>query len=268
VGRAALDEEAIRLIEQHNPEIEFNWTRILKGEAGEPPPPAGRRDRAERRRRDESRGPQPGARRPEPPVEGGRPSARIAAADSTAEPATPPEPVEPEIEAPADFAREDSALLEGIPDDVAAPEPLVFDETGEALAEGAAESPERPAAEHVTAAQARLGSEGVLRLRARYAEVLARISERVADSVRAAELKSQAERLNPDTWVTADEVSRGLEEYEAVFESLRAVVGRNRKRRRRGRGAPVPAAPAPPHKEEPPHKEADAHEEDRGTEEP
>jgi hypothetical protein len=84
----------------------------------------------------------------------------------------------------------------------------------------------------VTAAQARLGSEGLGRLRARHAEVLARISEKIADPVRRDELKSQADRLNPDTWVTDAEVTAGLEAYETVFEAVRGVVGRRRKRRR------------------------------------
>jgi hypothetical protein len=84
-----------------------------------------------------------------------------------------------------------------------------------------------------TPAEARLGSEGLSRLRARHAEVLARISEAVVDAVRREELKSQAERLNPDTWVTDAEVTQGLESYETVFESLRTVVGRRGRRRRR-----------------------------------
>jgi hypothetical protein len=85
----------------------------------------------------------------------------------------------------------------------------------------------------MTAALARLGPEGLIRLRARHAEVLARISEKVEDPARREELKAQAERLNPDTWVTDPDVTEGLERYEAVFESLRSVVGRRRKRRRR-----------------------------------
>jgi hypothetical protein len=89
----------------------------------------------------------------------------------------------------------------------------------------------------VTAAQARLGSEGLARLRARHSEVLARISEKVTDSAKRDELKGEAERLNPDTWVTDAEVAAGLEAYEAVFESLRGVVGRRRKRRRRQPGS-------------------------------
>jgi hypothetical protein len=81
--------------------------------------------------------------------------------------------------------------------------------------------------------EARLGSEGLSRLRARYAEVLARISDAVSEPARQEELKATAERLNPDTWVTEAEVRAGLEDYEMVFESLRMVVGRRRKRRRR-----------------------------------
>ena len=48
VGRSALDEDAIRLIEQHNPDVEFDWTRILKGQDAPPEPkpisPAGTAD--------------------------------------------------------------------------------------------------------------------------------------------------------------------------------------------------------------------------------
>ncbi len=100
----------------------------------------------------------------------------------------------------------------------------------------------------LTPSHARLGAEGVLRLRARHAEILARISERVPDATRQEELKTQAERLNPDTWVTDGEVSAGLEGYEAVLESLRAVVGQGRRRRRRGGQVreSSPAGPASP----------------------
>lgn len=103
-----------------------------------------------------------------------------------------------------------------------------------------------PPGEPETAALARLGAEGLLRLRARHAEVLARISEKIADPARHDELKSQAERLNPDTWVTDGEVTAGLEQYETVFESLRSVIGRRRKRRKRrsGGGSAQPAIDA------------------------
>lgn len=81
----------------------------------------------------------------------------------------------------------------------------------------------------------RLGAEGLVRLRARYAEVMARIAERPMDEPMRDELKERAQRLNPDAWVTADEVTAALEQYETVFEGLRGVVGRHPRGRRRGR---------------------------------
>ncbi len=72
--------------------------------------------------------------------------------------------------------------------------------------------------------------------------MLARISERAADPSRREELKLQADRLNPDAWVTTEEVVQGLEQYESVFASLREVVGQKRRRRRRG-GPPPQADP-------------------------
>ena len=156
------------MIEAHNPDIDFDWTRILKG-GGEPAP----------------------ERRPEH-----RPQRAVEP------PAVPTQ------------SAEEAVVAEDVPESLR-PEPEV--------------QLEPPA----TAAGARLGAEGLARLRGRYAEVLARISERVADPERQAELKGAAERLNPDAWVTEEDVEAGLEGYEATFESLRGVVGQRRRRRRR-----------------------------------
>ena len=101
-------------------------------------------------------------------------------------------------------------------------------------------APEEP----VSLAHARLGSEGLARLRARFADVSATISRRVQDEGRRQGLHELAERLNPDSWVTAEEVQRGLDEYESVLASLREVVGR-RRRRKRSRSAPVTSAGNP-----------------------
>lgn len=90
-----------------------------------------------------------------------------------------------------------------------------------------------------TPAEARLGSEGLQRLRGRYADVMAGIRDRVPEGPQREELKAQAERLNPDTWVTDDEVRLGLEQYESVFESLRPLAVRRRRRRRRRPGNPL-----------------------------
>ena len=84
-----------------------------------------------------------------------------------------------------------------------------------------------------SASYQRLGAEGLVRLRARFAEVMARIAERPLEEEARDELKQRAERLNPDGWVTADEVTAALEQYETVFEGLRGIVGRHPRRRGR-----------------------------------
>jgi hypothetical protein len=208
VGRAALDEDAIRLIEQLNPGIEFDWTRILKGQGGPPtesrPPIEARRQRPDHRR---PQTPQPPPARPaQPPVAAAAPSVSL----------------------PAELSS-----------DATAPEPLA--DPGPA-SESWTDAPPTIDTAVPTPAHARIGADGVQRLRARYAEILVRISERTADPARREELKAQADRLNPDAWVTDDEVVQGLEQYESVFASLREVVGQKRRRRRRGRGS-RPAEP-------------------------
>src|SRR5207244_1684742 len=62
VGRSALDEDAIRLIEQHNPHIDFDWTQILKSQDGS----GDSREQApeERRTRPRDREPRPRGQAP------------------------------------------------------------------------------------------------------------------------------------------------------------------------------------------------------------
>jgi len=179
VGRAALDEEAIRVIEEHHPQIHFDWPQILKGEQESAPPESWRREAGER--------PPVAAPAPSPMVPG--PASRLAQPETA-----PPEAEPPEVEP-------------------------------------------------VNPAHARLGSEGLARLRARYADVAATIGRRVQDEARRQQLREQAERLNPDTWVTDEEVRLGLEHYEAVLASLRDVVGRRRRRKRSRPGSPAGLSP-------------------------
>ena len=186
MGRSAIDEEAIRLIEEHNPDVQFDWPRMLKQapeiKSPEPEPVAQPRERGGDRSADRR----------------GRASRRGAA---------PPPPVQPREQPPA-AERDDAFAVDEMAHSTEAVE-------------------ERPEA----AAFQRLGAEALARLRARYAEVLARIAEREMDDEGRDELKGRAERLNPDGWVTDADVDEGLEQYEAVYESIRAVVGHARKRR-------------------------------------
>lgn len=194
--------------------MEFDWTRILKGQDApieSKPLPQDRRGQP--RSREFPPRPQPAPVRSLP-----------ATGEDSVEPAAAPE--QPGDTCPG--TREETAeRVEDRVDQAAIDE--LLSETPPGSGEAVAVPP--------SSAMTRLGSEGLSRLRARHSEVMARISEAVTDPVRRDELKSQADRLNPDTWVTDAEVSAGLESYETVFESLRTVIGRRRRRRKRSGGS-------------------------------
>ena len=173
MGRTAIDEQAIRELEANNPDVEFDWPQILKGQVAPEPvePPRKTRERAAVR---------PGAR-PE--------SAPPPRASETTRPGGDSEEAE----------RENAPEFEG------------------------------SAAEPATPAEARLGSQGLARLRARYAELLARIADRVAEPERQEELKALAERLNPDAWITDADVTAGLDAYEPSYEMVRSALPPRRK---------------------------------------
>ena len=274
VGRAPIDETAIRLLEQHNPDVQFDWTRILKA------PPAGEgpgrdrdqrgRDRDQRGRR-EPRSPQQQRSRggapssppvPRPAVEAASPAGEASVVPDTREihqedrsSAALELPVSGEAAplaaeaipalgagaAPAaklaveheSFDSADADLSSSYEDGVKSVEPAPVPEPAETPAP--APTFETRPEDAGSASYQRLGAEGLVRLRARYAEVMARIAERPFEEEAREELKQRAERLNPDAWVTADEVTAALEQYETVFDGLRGVVGRHPRGRRRGR---------------------------------
>jgi hypothetical protein len=220
VGRAAIDEDAIRLLEQHNPDVQFDWTHILKPT---PQTPAA----------------EPARERSFEPVQG-RTQRKIErrAFPRVAESPSPMVHAEPE----ASPAQERVILQEPVQDtggQSGGEMPTgTIDEATAAAQDVLNDMDEEPVVElaledRTSAAYQRLGSEGLARLRARYAEVMARIADRPIEDAAKEELKLRAERLNPDGWVTADEVQRALEQYESVFEGLRALVGTRRRRRRR-----------------------------------
>jgi hypothetical protein len=212
VGRAAIDEEAIRLLEETHPDVTFEWSRMLKAQ----PPPAPPADEFPRRKGKQRRSDEKRPQRPRP------------------EPQPEPEPDELQEQlqaaAPPEVLDELDAL--DAPDVAEPPAGLV--EPAEAT-----EAAERPEPAGL------LDPEVLERLRTRYAELLARISQRIADPVQRDVLRQEAERLNPEMWVTPEEARNGLEHFEQWFEGIRsqlpATAGHRRRRRRRGRGGAGPA---------------------------
>ena len=225
VGRPALDEEAIRWIEEHNPEIEFNWPKILEAQPPAEAPVEDARNRRGRRDKPERR------RKPPPQAEHELEAAPSVEAPPEVEPV---EEIEPELD--------EEAAAEPLPEEelVEAFEQLTHPEAEEKI-----EPPAMPVEQSI-------GPEQLTRLRARFAELQARITERGGDAERVEALRAQAEPLNPDAWVTEDEVRQGVEGFESRIRDLRAALGLRRRRRsrrggrRRRGGGDAPPTQTPP----------------------
>lgn len=240
IGRAAFDEEAIRLLEEQHPEIDFDWDRILAAR-----PPAAPEPRESRYSRPERR-----------PAREGRREDRGKASAPPRPPVSPPPP-EPPPPAPAAPAPAAPAGPTGplttatvvvspipVPEDARPVRRFVrvFDQL---------DAPPHPLTEP-SAAERLLGAERLTILRARYAEIQARITARGGDAAGVEALREQAERVNPDAWVTEAEVTAGVASVDQICAELHRVVGRRRRRRRRGgrgggrpdSGAAVPAGGA------------------------
>lgn len=180
VGRPALDEDAIRTIEDQHPDIDFDWPHILEVHASaivevERRPERGQkgrgatvdRARAARPRDEAARAVSPAA---EPPVQ---------AVD-------PDEPI-------------DEQSIEGSEDEGAVPQPA---HASDLLAE-------------------LVGRDIATRLRARFAEINARIHTLAADDATRAVWQTRAEPLNPDSWLTPEEILRGVNHADELFDALR-----------------------------------------------
>jgi hypothetical protein len=212
-----------------------------RGEAG----PGGQKRRGRRRRGRRGSGARSAARRAE---ESGVPEQGMLAF---------PEAEAPEDETETYGAAEELAGLassEGEPPGPAAPEGrvgqlgseepavVVTDELGTTfeqvpalsslVAEEGEAEPDVPV-RHPIAAEQRFSPEDLARLRGRHAAILARIDRMVKDPERAGELRARAEVLDPDTWVTPEDMAQALEGYERNYREIRRLLGRPRPRRRR-----------------------------------
>ncbi len=210
VGRAPIDEDAIRAIEQNNPGLAFDWNKILEAQSTVSEP-----RRVERSPRRQGR----------PPV--AEPRRRAAPGDAGQASSTPvPIPID-EIGEDPDIASEvrasDVDESGDVPADIGA-----LDESGE---DG---QPETIRPQSGGPVEGLVGAEGLARLRTRYAELMARINERPREAEEAERLKAQASELDPDSWVTDGDARAALETYESRLEILRQTLGPRRRRSRRG----------------------------------
>jgi hypothetical protein len=186
VGRAPLDEDAIRTIEERHPEIDFDWPHILEVGATLVPEVERRPERPRRR-------PTRAAEEPAPAA----PAEAVEAAESApiAEPvvATIAESSADTIRAPEIDSIEEPAV-EPVPAPSDVPPSRLLDEL--------------------------VGREIAKRLRDRYAEVIVVLRAGSDPSARAA-WQPRANALNPDLWATPEEVLRGVEHADRLLDELR-----------------------------------------------
>lgn len=198
-GRAALDEDAIRAIEEQHPDIDFDWPAILalrevmtpEDEApARPPQQQQRREKRPRGRdRDRDRDARPRERSEAPADPGAAPD--LVASD---EPASDADQME------SAFARE---------------------EAGEPRRD---EPMEPRAAAESSLVDELAGREIAARLRGRYSEIAARIDALEVDGdVRDAWFR-RAEAIDPDAWESPEAVLQGVRQADALFEKMKAEL--------------------------------------------
>ncbi len=188
LGRNALDEEAIRAIEDQHPGIDFDWPAILalrevmtpEDEAPARPPQQQQRREKRQRGRDRDRDARPRDRAEAPADRAAQPEAA-----TNMEPSPEPDPMEP-------LERVDPVERPG------ASEPGLVDELA--------------------------GREIASRLRARYVEMVARIEALDVDGEAREAWFRRAEAIDPDAWDSPDAVLRGVSQADALFEKLKAEL--------------------------------------------
>jgi hypothetical protein len=191
LGRPALDEDAIRTIEEQHPDIDFDWPAILAlSEVMTPEEEAPARPPKKKKPGREPRSSEGGRSPASPPA---------SAASTPSEPRAADQDVEP---LPAGIAAEHDV-----------------DETEDE------EPPAISPSHHVGGLLEELvGREIATRLRARYSEIQARIHQQHVDPALREEWLKRAAAIDPDLWLTPDAILDGVRNADAIFTQLHAAV--------------------------------------------
>ena len=212
VGRLPLDAEAIRAVEVNNPDVTFDWNKMLKVRTTPRIGLGASADRGARKRTRRSPATEPKDRRASQALEADdtRTSASMDAPDAL-NPLTLIEdpPADPQL------LEAEAHLDDSVPGDEREEPPA-----------GAEDYGEHPV---VTL----MGHETLVRLRARYAEIQARISEKSLEPADRDAMRTRAEALNPDRWTTIESAVTSIERFEADVEAIKAQLGRRPARARR-----------------------------------
>jgi hypothetical protein len=206
LGRAALDEDAIRTIEEQHPDIDFDWpaiialSEVMTPEDEAPAPrPQQQQPRREKKGRNRDR-------------EHGRDQVReeykvIADASGNLVSALDPEAA--------------SARSAFVPPDT---EPPRRDDDAADVPDGDVGEP-APPVEQRGLVDELAGREIGARLRARYAEIVARIDSLDLDGAAREAWLTRAEAIDPDAWESPEAVLQGVSNADALFDKLKSELG-------------------------------------------
>lgn len=192
LGRPALDEDAIRTIEEQHPDIDFDWPAILAlSEVMTPEeeaPPRQQSASARNKKKRELR-----------PASAGLPSDQLR----------------------RDARAEESSGAVAVPS-----EPLPAEGNDQQEADDDRDDDEMPAPHHHVSGllEELVGREIATRLRARYSEIQARIHEQQADIALRDQWLKRAAAINPDLWLTPDAILEGVRNADAEFAQLHAEI--------------------------------------------
>jgi hypothetical protein len=204
LGRAALDEDAIRTIEEQHPDIDFDWPAIIalsEVMTPEDEAPAPRPQQQQQQLRKEKKG-------------RNRDSAS-ARGDSR-------ELRRDRLEQPK--AIEASGVAESFSD--RDNEETAVEMDGNDSAEVASEPVQvSPPADQRGLVEELAGREIAGRLRARYAEIVARIDSLDLDGAAREAWLTRAEAIDPDAWESPEAVLHGVSNADAAFEKLKTELG-------------------------------------------
>ena len=200
LGRSPLDEDAIRTIEEQHPDIDFDWPAILAlAEVMTPEEEAPARPQAQPRQ--QGRRQRPRDQRPQPQPSASPRDQSASAGEELSEPRR-------------DEADDGLTEAAGIASEEAA---------DEAVSETESPGVEIPPPRNLLVEEL-AGREIGSRLRARYAEIISRIQDLDVDgSVKDAWFK-RAEVIDPELWMTPEEVLNGVRSADAQYDKLRSEL--------------------------------------------
>lgn len=217
VGRQPLDEEAIGAIEARNPGVSFDWSRMRAVRPVATEVKGATRTRSSPKRGRKGRG--------------GRDAGRPADAPDVPAPLGPTEPMadnraatEEPVAAEGVMSGVEPAEGGSVPEEASGAVAAYLDLDAAVPAAAAGRADDEPEQEHPVVTL--LGDDALIRLRARYAELQARISDEDLAPEPLESLRTRAERLDPDRWQSLEEAVTGIERFDAEVEALRAQLGR------------------------------------------